>query len=332
VERRSVAVAAPRVAINVEQDSMTIVVSVDDDSIREAAAILRRGGLVAFPTETVYGLGANADDPAAVRAMFAAKGRPADHPVIVHVGSATMLGQWAAEVSRSAAALADAFWPGPLTLVVRRTNRASDLVTGGLETVGLRVPGHPVAQRLLAEFGGAIAAPSANRFGRVSPTTAAHVLTELDGRVDLILDGGPCQVGLESTIVDVSSGQPAVLRPGGITAEQVAAVLGAALTQPSDAAPRVSGSLESHYAPRALVELVSARELASRAQSLSAEGKRFVVLSAPADLQQFARDLYSLLRQADASGCDVILATLPPATGIGVAIADRLRKAAGRRD
>jgi L-threonylcarbamoyladenylate synthase len=219
-----------------------------------------------------------------------------------------------------------------LTLIVRRTSNASDLVTGGLDTVGLRVPGHPVAQRLLAQFGGAIAAPSANRFGRVSPTTAEHVLSELDGRVEIILDGGPCQVGLESTIVDVSRGQPAILRPGGITVEQIERVLGAAMNHPQADAPRVSGSLDSHYAPRAIVELVAASELASRAQALSADGKRVVVLNAPADLQQFARDLYSLLRQADDSGCDVILATLPPETGIGAAIADRLRKAAGRRE
>jgi L-threonylcarbamoyladenylate synthase len=294
--------------------------------------VLARGGLVAFPTETVYGLGAAAENPTAVRAMFAAKGRPADHPVIVHLGRAELLADWSAEIPPAAAALASSFWPGPLTLIVRRTSNASDLVTGGLDTVGLRVPGHPVAQRLLAQFGGAIAAPSANRFGRVSPTTAEHVLSELDGRVEIILDGGPCQVGLESTIVDVSRGQPAILRPGGITVEQIERVLGAAMNHPQADAPRVSGSLDSHYAPRAIVELVAASELASRAQALSADGKRVVVLNAPADLQQFARDLYSLLRQADDSGCDVILATLPPETGIGAAIADRLRKAAGRRE
>jgi L-threonylcarbamoyladenylate synthase len=311
---------------------MTIVLPSKDEEIRRAADALRRGRLVAFPTETVYGLGANAEDPAAVQAMFAAKGRPADHPVIVHLGSADLLAEWAAEIPPAATSLAEAFWPGPLTLIVRRTSKASDLVTGGLDTVGLRVPGHPVAQRLLMDCGGAIAAPSANRFGRVSPTTAAHVLEELDGRVDIILDGGPCQVGLESTIVDVSRGRPTVLRPGGITAEQIEQVLGAATNHPQTDTPRVSGSLESHYAPQALVELVAASELASRVQSLTDAGKRVVVLSAPTDLDQFARDLYSLLRQADASGCDVILAILPPDTGIGAAIADRLRKAAGRRD
>lgn len=311
---------------------MTIVLPADDAGIRRAADVLARGGLVAFPTETVYGLGAAAENPSAVRAMFAAKGRPADHPVIVHLGSASLLADWAAEIPSAATSLAEAFWPGPLTLIVRRTSKASDLVTGGLDTVGLRVPGHPVAQRLLAEFGGEIAAPSANRFGRVSPTTAEHVLSELNGRVEIILDDGPCQVGLESTIVDVSRGQPAILRPGGITAEQIERVLGSAMGNSLATAPRVSGSLESHYAPRALVELVSSDQLASRTQALTAEGKRVVVLATPADLDQFARDLYSLLRQADAAGCDVILATLPHETGIGAAIADRLRKAAGRRD
>ncbi len=311
---------------------MTLALPADDAGVRRAARVLRRGGLVAFPTETVYGLGANAEDSAAVQAMFAAKERPADHPVIVHLGSATMLQDWAAEIPPAASALAKTFWPGPLTLIVRRTSKASDLVTGGLDTVGLRVPGHPVAQRLLTEFRGAIAAPSANRFGRVSPTTADHVFSELDGRVDIILDGGPCQVGLESTIVDVTRGQPAILRPGGITAEQIERVLGSAMEDSQADAPRVSGSLESHYAPRAIVELVAASELASRAQALTAAGNRVVVLSPPTDLQQFAREIYSLLRQADSAGCDVILATLPPETGIGAAIVDRLRKAAGKRD
>jgi L-threonylcarbamoyladenylate synthase len=233
-------------------------------------------------------------------------------------------------------------------MVLRRSSRASDLVTGGLNTVGLRVPGHPVARRLLREFGGAIAAPSANRFGRVSPTTAAHVVEELDGLVDLILDGGPCQVGLESTIVDLSSGQPRILRPGSITEEQVAEVLGRQPAATASRAPRVSGSLESHYAPRAMVEIVPLDGLEQRAAALAAVGLRVavfapkdeashfdssvVLLLVPRDLREYARQLYALLRRADAERCDVILATVPDGEGIAAAIADRLCKAAGPRD
>jgi L-threonylcarbamoyladenylate synthase len=327
---------------------MTIVLPATDDAIRQAAAALRAGGLVAFPTETVYGLGADAENGRAVAAMFAAKGRPADHPVIVHLADASRIDEWASDVPDAARALAAAFWPGPLTMILRRTSRASDLVTGGLDCVGLRVPGHPVAQQLLREFGGAIAAPSANRFGRVSPTTAAHVLEELGGRIDLILDGGRCDVGLESTIVDLTSGGPRILRPGGITEQQIADVLGSPIAALASQAPRVSGSLESHYAPRARVELWTPNEVPRHAASLAASGlavavlappsdakawdPRVVVLPVPPDHHEYAQQLYALLRQADACACDVILACLPEGSGIAVAIADRLRKAAGPRE
>lgn len=316
------------------------------ETIGRAAQLLREGHLVAFPTETVYGLGADADNAAAVRGLFAAKGRPADHPVIVHLADFSQVPDWAGQVPEQARLLSAAFWPGPLTMILRRSRRASDLVTGGLETVGLRVPGHPVAQALLQEFGGAIAAPSANRFGRVSPTQARHVVEELDGLVDLILDGGPCQVGLESTIVDLSGSQPAVLRPGGITAEQIAAVLQQSVGGNSASAPRVSGSLGSHYAPRARVELLEESNLLSRATQLTAAGQRVGLLASPAlaappnvihlplpaDEAEVARTLYATLRQADELGCDVVLSSLPEAHGLGAAIADRLRKAAGPRD
>jgi L-threonylcarbamoyladenylate synthase len=327
---------------------MTHVLPSSPAAIRQAAAVLRGGGLVAFPTETVYGLGAAAENPAAVRAMFAAKGRPADHPVIVHLAASSQLSDWTTEVPSAAQLLAEQFWPGPLTLVLRRSGRANNLVTGGLDTVGLRVPGHPVAQQLLREFGGGIAAPSANCFGRISPTHAEHVLTEFDGRVDLILDGGPCSVGLESTIVDLSRGEPVVLRPGGVTAEQLAAALGGLSSAPSSPAPRVSGSLESHYAPRARVELLEPYDLSRRAMQLMVEGKKvgvlvrasethdlpagLVVIPLPASDAELAQQLYSVLRQVDQRGCDVALTTLPLERGIGAAIADRLRKAAGRRD
>jgi L-threonylcarbamoyladenylate synthase len=326
---------------------VTRILPADADAIREAAAILRRGGLVAFPTETVYGLGADATNDQAVRAMFAAKGRPADHPVIVHVADSAQLDALAAKVPAAARKLAAAFWPGPMTLVLRRSERISPLVTGGLDTVGVRVPGHPVAQALLREFGRPIAAPSANRFGRVSCTRAQHVAEELQDRVELILDGGECPVGLESTIIDVSGGEPAVLRPGAVTAEQIEAVLGGPVVGQSPSAPRVSGSLPSHYAPRAVVEIVAVDQLEPRARQLTAERKKVavlsrewlainepsvVVLTAPDDDQELARSLYALLRRVDELGCDVVVTTLPVEQGLGAAIADRLRRAAGPRD
>lgn len=325
----------------------TIVLPASDDSIQEAAEKLRAGGLVVFPTETVYGLGANAEDPDAVRAMFAAKGRPSDHPVIVHLAEAAQIDEFAAEVSQTARRLAAAFWPGPMTLVLRRSSRVSDLITGGLSTVGLRVPSHSVARRLLRTFAGPIAAPSANRFGRVSATRADHVIEELAGRVDLILDGGSCAVGLESTIIDVSGSSPAILRPGAVTAEQVAEVLKLGVAAPSANAPRVSGSLPSHYAPRARVEIVAADMLLQRAEQLAVHGEKVAVLSPdklemtsanllvlaiPRDPARFGSALYALLREVDGRGCTVAVASLPPEQGLGTAIADRLRRAAGPRE
>ncbi|MBC8119920.1 MAG: threonylcarbamoyl-AMP synthase, partial [Burkholderiaceae bacterium] len=233
---------------------------VDPVAIERAVRILRNGGLVAIPTETVYGLAADADSEAAVRAIFAAKGRPADHPVIVHIRDAHALHQWATEVPDSALALADAFWPGALTLVLKRSARAKDVVTGGQDTVGLRVPSHPWMRAVLREFGGALAAPSANSFGRISPTTPQHVLSDLGakpaGKVDLILDGGACPVGIESTIVDLSGGTPVLLRPGSITRAQVQTALGTPLRDPDMHSPRTSGRLEKHYAPRTPLTLV----------------------------------------------------------------------------
>ena len=316
------------------------------EAVRQAAKILRRGGLVAFPTETVYGLGADAENAAAVRAMFAAKGRPADHPVILHLARASQIDEFAADLPPVARQLAAAFWPGPMTLVLLRSARVSDLVTGGLDTVGLRVPLHPIAQALLREFGGAVAAPSANRFGRVSCTRAEHVVQELGNAVDLILDGGDCPVGLESTIIDVSTGQPAILRPGAITSEQIAAMLGAPIGGQSAAAPRVPGSLESHYAPQAIVEIVNTDEMWQRAEQLAARGKKvavltrdvlsvaaqnIIVITLPTDDDELARSLYAILRRVDELDCDVALTTLPGESGLGLAIADRLRRAAGKR-
>ena len=226
-------------------------------AVEEAAAILRGGGLVAFPTETVYGLGADAANPEAVARIFAAKGRPANHPVIVHLGSVEQLTDWATDIPPAAYRLAQHFWPGPLTLILKRHARVSDAVTGGQDTVGLRVPGHPIALALLAAFSGGIAAPSANRFGWLSPTTAAHVRTGLGASVDYVLDGGPCRVGIESTIIDLSGDYPRLLRPGTITAAGIEAVLDKPLAAPAGEAPHSPGMLPSHYAPQTALTLVS---------------------------------------------------------------------------
>lgn len=324
---------------------------VDPAAIERAARILARGGLVAFPTETVYGLGADADDEAAVRAIFAAKGRPADHPVIVHVLDAAALDAWAREVPASARKLAATFWPGPLTLVLRRAPRAKDVVTGGQDTVGLRSPAHPWARALLAAFAGAdatraIVAPSANRFGRISPTTAAHVRADLGekpaGSIDLILDGGACPVGIESTIVDLSSDSPRLLRPGAITRAQLEGTLGVPVPDAGGDAPRASGRLEGHYAPRTPLELVDGAQLPARVNAL--RGHRLAVLApaqalldrsrdvvlrliAPAQPGEYARRLYALLHELDAAGAERILVVRPPSGPAWEAVHDRLRRA-----
>jgi L-threonylcarbamoyladenylate synthase len=315
------------------------------DDIARAVRVLREGGLVALPTETVYGLGADARNELAVRRIFAVKGRPSTHPLIVHVASFEDARAWVAEVPQVAERLAAAFWPGPLTLVMRRSPLASDAVTGGQDTVALRVPAHGVALRLLRAFGGGIAAPSANRFGEVSPTCAAHVREALGNDVDLVLDAGPCQVGVESTIVDVTREPLRLLRPGGTSREALEAVLGQSVAL-ATAAPdvRAPGMLESHYAPRAGLWLVDAPHLAVDAARRLALGARVVViapqrvpappgvirLDVPEDAEGFARVLYARLREADRLG-DVILAVPPPDSGLGLAVRDRLTRAAAPR-
>lgn len=300
----------------------------DPSQIEEACRILRQGGLVAFPTETVYGLGADAGNDEALRAVFKVKGRPENHPLIVHLGSAGQLSEWASDVPDAARQAARRFWPGPLTLVLRKAARVSKVATGGQETVGLRVPDHPVALSLLKAFKGGVAAPSANPFGRVSPTCADHVRRDLGNRVDLILDGGPCSVGVESTIVDFSGGNPEILRPGGLTRESLEQALGQPVPIRGSGPVRVSGQLASHYAPSARVIIVAPGEGRRLEEELKAQGKK-VVLLAGGDLD--ARRLYSSLRQADDSGAEVVLVALPVESGLGVAVADRLRKAAGPR-
>ena len=312
--------------------------------ITRAVEILRGGGLVAFPTETVYGLGADASNPAAVARIFEAKGRPAAHPLIVHLSSAATLPDWASEVPPMAHVLADACWPGPLTIILRRGPRVPDAVTGGLDTVGLRVPAHPLALELLRAFGGGIAAPSANRFGSVSPTTAAHVRAALGDRVDLIIDGGPSHVGLESTIVDLSGDSPALLRPGGLPLEQLEALAGVPipLRHADQTTVRAPGMLASHYSPDARLLLVRPEDQAAKVAELRGRGYFVGVLAferggtigeaTVVDLgeseEEAARHLYRAMRELDSAGCDVILAWPPEERGLGLAIADRLRRAA----
>ena len=308
------------------EDSLGSRVTTD---VAVAAARLRAGGLVAIPTETVYGLGANAADPVAVARIFAVKGRPTGHPLIVHIDPA-WLDDWATDVPAVAAVLAAACWPGPLTLLLHRPARVPDEVTGGRDTVGLRAPAHPLTQQLLAVTGLAIAAPSANRFGRVSPTTAAHVLADLgpslDPARDAILDGGPSPIGVESTIVDCTVDPPQLLRPGGIPTEDVERLLDLALAAPTGPS-RAAGMLASHYAPRAQVALVGDRRAADEAATASeAEGHTVVVIDHH-DLVAYARALYAELRAADEAGADRIVAVLPPPVGLGHAIRDRLTKA-----
>lgn len=320
-----------------------------EGEVARAVALLRAGELVAFPTETVYGLGADASNPAAVAKIFAAKGRPADHPLIVHLPDAAALDAWAREVPDAARQLATAFWPGPLTLILKRQPHVPDAVTGGQDTVGLRVPNHPLALTLLRAFSDAqfrgLAAPSANRYGRISPTSAAHVRAELGTAVPLVLDGGPCAVGIESTIVDLSSGTPRILRPGAISAVDIARALGQTLSaaKPTSDAPRVAGSTAAHYAPRTPLRLVGGDQLADTIRAELAAGLRIAVLAitaspvtannltwhaAPADPAAYAHDLYAGLRALDEARHDLLLVEAPPAKPAWLAIADRLQRAA----
>jgi L-threonylcarbamoyladenylate synthase len=306
----------------------------------DAAAVLINGGLVAFPTETVYGLGADACNAAAVARIYSAKGRPADHPLIVHVASMDALGDWAADVPAYAIALARDYWPGPMTLVVTRSELAADFITGGQDTVGVRAPNHPVALGLLEAFaragGKGVAAPSANRFGNVSPTTAQAVSDELSDYLadsDVILDGGACAVGVESTIIDCTGDVPKILRPGAITQEMIEHSTGLDVLDADGVAIRVSGSLESHYSPIAKVVLdqspVAGQGFIAMADVASAAG--VIRLAAPTTHDEFARVLYSALRAADEQGLSTVVVAQPGGNGIAIAIRDRLMRAAAGR-
>lgn len=292
---------------------------------------LRRGGIVAIPTETVYGLAADADQPAAVARVYAAKGRPTDHPLIVHVPTLDAVEGWVADLPDEAVRLGAACWPGPLTLLLRRSPRVADHITGGRDTVGIRVPGHPLTLDLLKRHGGGLAAPSANRYGKVSPTTAQHVLDDLsahlDPECDLILDGGPCEIGVESTIVDVTVDPPQVLRSGAISATDVERILSGSIAGTSGPS-RAAGMMASHYAPDCHVVLADdPLEAEAVAAIRRTEGLRVGVLDRTDDLVEAAQLLYSDLRAADQAGLDTLVVVLPPAEGIGHALRDRLLKA-----
>ena len=304
----------------------------------DSASVLIVGGLVAFPTETVYGLGADACNAEAVARIYSVKGRPADHPLIVHVASIDGLGDWARDVPTYAIALARAYWPGPMTLVLRRSDLAGDFVTGGQDTVGVRVPNHPVALGLLEAFvtagGKGVAAPSANRFGNVSPTTAQAVATELGDYLadsDQILDGGACDVGVESTIIDCTGDLPKILRPGAITVEMIEESTGLQVVgSVEEPLIRVSGSLDSHYAPVATVVLdqspLAGEGFIAMADVVAAVG--VVRLAAPKTHEEFAHDLYAALRAADEQGLATVVVQQPAGDGIAIAIRDRLKRAA----
>ena len=307
-----------------------------NDDVRRAAELLRAGGLVAFPTETVYGLGADASSAAAVARLYAAKGRPADHPVIVHFSSPENAFEWGREIPEAARKLAARFWPGPLTLILKRSAKAKDFVTGGQDSVGLRVPSHPVAQALLREFNGGIAAPSANLFGSISATTAAHVREELN--IDIVLDGGPSEVGIESTIVDLSGANVVLLRPGGISKVQIEDLLKLKVLEKEANSPRHSGGLERHYAPRtptllvaphALDAEISRRKPGVAVLAFSRPDERVDCwIRMPKDPRAYAQKLYAALRELDAAGCGTILIESPPGTTEWTAVRDRLSRAA----
>jgi L-threonylcarbamoyladenylate synthase len=322
---------------------MVRVVRATQVEIETAVQVLRDGELVAFPTETVYGLGANAQNPAAVRRIFDAKGRPANHPVIVHLDSPKYLHRWVRTVPDGAMRLAETFWPGALTLVLPRAAHVHDVVTGGQDTIAIRVPAHPMAQQLLTAFGGGIAAPSANRYGRLSPTRAEHVREELGDAVRLVLDGGECQLGLESTIVAFEGASARLLRPGSVTAAQIRAVVGELAIGATRESPRVPGGTPSHYAPVTPMTIVPAGEIDAQADAASGGGRRIAVLAQRLPLrshkyvtwinagrrpESYGHDLYNNLRTLDRAGCQRILVQEVPDGERWDAIRDRLLRAA----
>lgn len=321
------------------------ILSADESSIEIAAKALSDGLLVAFPTETVYGLGANASDAEAIKRLYEAKGRPSNHPVIVHLARMDQLSEWASVVPESARRLGEALWPGPLTMILPKASHVRDDITGGQHSVGLRIPNHPVAQALLKKFGGGIIAPSANKFGRLSPTTAADVAADFEHEVAIVLDGGACEVGIESTIVDFTVSPPRILRPGMVLAEQIEAIIGE-LQRPGapvvSSAPltRAPGDLPSHYAPATPLRLLDAADLSHRLKDLRHKGLKVCVLSfesnqagdipwivAPRQPALYAHELYRNLRMLDRNKAAFILVENVPRTDDWSGVADRLRRA-----
>jgi L-threonylcarbamoyladenylate synthase len=316
---------------------------IDSEILKKAVNILQKGGLVAIPTETVYGLAADAKNPEALKKIFQAKGRPIDHPLIVHIADINQLSDWAMDISDEAYTLAKTFWPGPLTLILKKAPAVNAIVTGGQNTVGVRIPNHPIALALLTALGRGVAAPSANRFGKISPTTAKAVREELDARVDLILEGGQCEVGVESTIVDMSGEDIRILRPGMITAQQIEEVLHQHLSQQKKNAPRVSGSLDSHYAPRTVLRIMSRQEIITFLSENSAQIGILVrekILSLPVSVtcvvmpvtsKDYAHDLYLTLRELDKKNLALLIVEALPEENEWDAVRDRLQRAAGAK-
>jgi L-threonylcarbamoyladenylate synthase len=311
------------------------------DTIRDAAAALRAGHLVAFPTETVYGLGADARNPTAVKRIYEVKGRPSDHPLIVHISSINQLGKWASEIPDYAIALGRNFWPGPMTLILKRTEMAEDFITGAQDTVGLRVPSDPIALALIQEFekisNSAIAAPSANRFGQVSPTSSSDVYEELGeflANSDIVLNGGNSSIGIESTIIDCTGSAPTILRPGYVTKEEIYLKLGIKCKgSTTQASVRFSGSFEKHYAPNCKV--VIGETVLNGAGFFALEEvdtpENMIRLGSPRTIEDFARVLYSTFRKADREGLEVLIVSVPKVEGLGEAIFERISKAAKGR-
>ena len=312
---------------------MSFISKCDATVIQGASQALSQGNLIAFPTETVYGLGADATNPDAVKRIYEVKGRPSDHPLIVHIASLDQMDQWAIDIPEFAITLARDFWPGPMTLVLKRSTKVKDFITGGQDTVALRVPAHPIALSLLQEFKEGIAAPSANRFGSVSPTTAEAVEEELKDYLspqDLILDGGQCLVGVESTIIDCTKQTPFILRPGAITSAMIEESTGLIALTNNDGSIRVSGSLDSHYSPKAKVVLDAIAEpgdgLIAPDQISTPDG--VIRLASPRTVEGYARDLYAALRLADTKNLDVVVVLQPGGDGLAEAIRDRLARSA----
>lgn len=309
-------------------------------SINQAVEVLRRGGLLGLPTETVYGLAADAKNPEALRKIFLAKQRPMDHPLIVHIAEISQLSEWTSHVSPMAIKLARAFWPGPMTLILPKAKGVLDLITGKQETIGIRIPSHPVAQALLNAFGSGVAAPSANRFGHISPTTAEAVREELGDAVDMVLEGGQCEIGVESTIIDLSREEPVILRPGMISTADIESILHCSLSSKQNNTPRVSGSLEVHYAPTTPTELMKREDFQALEEidlvSVLVVRKPVVMHNAlikvvlmPDDPKQYAHDIYQTLRELDKKGFKRIFIETIPESIEWAAVRDRMSRAAG---